>query len=129
MLDASMPPIPEHVTSIISAHSRLMAQVRHAVASEAKITPSQAIMIMSLGNETVKAGDIIRLGYYPGTNVSYNLHMLTRSGYIKRSSFNGDRRTKFVSLTKKGIQLCKQLRRDLAPVAFTIQQTEEADNA
>jgi DNA-binding MarR family transcriptional regulator len=81
---------------------------------DASVSPSQALLIMNLGNDAVKAGNLRRLGYYTGTNASYNLNALEETGYLRRSNVKGDRRQKLVSLTDKGLDLCIRLRRKLS---------------
>ena len=46
--------------------------------------------------------DIKRLGYYIGTNVTYNMDALDKGGYIERVNVGEDRRTKRVYLTDNG---------------------------
>lgn len=113
MLDTTFPPMPEHVAEIQSRHYRLMEQIRRS-ADAGNITPSQAIMIMSLGTENIKASDLIRRGHYAGTNASYNISVLEDAGYIRRENVPGDKRQKLVALTDKGLDLCIRLRRMLA---------------
>lgn len=130
MFDTAIPPMPEHIVEIQARHCRLMEQIKRAVGNEGT-TPSQAIMIMFIGDNIVKAGDIIRNGYYHGTNASYNLRMLEKSGYIERKENNGDRRQSLISLSPKGMDLCIRLRRSLAISRFSckpmLQITEPSD--
>jgi MarR family transcriptional regulator, exopolysaccharide II synthesis transcriptional activator len=112
MLDTTMPSMPSHITEICSKYTMLMKHIQQAVYRDG-ISPAQAYMIMALGNETVRSGDLIRLQYYFGTNATYSISKLEEDKYIKRSKVNGDRRQKLVSLTEKGLKLCIRLRREL----------------
>jgi DNA-binding MarR family transcriptional regulator len=91
----------------------MIDHLRRALAGDG-ITPSQGLMVMALGTDTVLVSNIIHDGYYDGTNASYNLNVLEKNGLIMRSSVKGDRRKRLVSLTAEGLDLCIRLRRKLA---------------
>lgn len=57
----------------------------------------------------VRAGDLIRRGYYLGSNASYNINNLIKLGYLT-STEGEDKRTRYLGLTIAG----KQIGRDIA---------------
>lgn len=52
----------------------------------------------------VRAGDLIRRGYYLGSNASYNINNLIKLGYIT-SAEGVDKRTRYLELTMQGKQI------------------------
>ena len=69
----------------------------------------------------VRAGDLIRRGYYLGSNASYNINNLIKLGYLS-SSEGVDKRTRYLELTTKG----KQIGGDIAQqLKFVEQQIGE----
>ena len=114
MHDAYIPKMPDHIRPTLEAYIKLMEQLKLAIKNEG-LTPAQALMVITLGHDIVKAGDLIRLGYYCGTNTTYNLKTLQESGYIEYLKNEKDRRHKLVRLTTKGLEFCIKLRHELAP--------------
>lgn len=105
--------MPDNIIPVLEAYSKLIEQLKRIIGNN-ELTPAQAIMIMTLGTDIVRAGDLIRLGYYYGTNSTYNLHTLQRHEFIEYLKNNNDKRLKLVKLTDKGLEFCVKLRRELA---------------
>ena len=66
---------------------------------------TQALILYNIGKDKVTVGDIISRKYYLGSNVSYNLKKMIEMDYVKQDRSSFDKRTVFVTLTKKGISL------------------------
>lgn len=71
--------------------------------------PVQATLMRRLGTNEMNVGDLHLTGVYTGTNVSYNLAVLERAGYIERRRQEEDRRSVLVRLSPKGLALAERL--------------------
>lgn len=69
------------------------------------ITNVQAIIVYNIGVQIVGIGDIRKLGYYKGMNVSYNLNSLVKNNYLDQFPNVYDGRCKRVRLSPKGLEL------------------------
>ena len=74
-----------------------------------EINSVQALLIFNIGDSELTAGELRTRGYYQGSNVSYNLKKLVEFGYIDHKRSDVDRRSVRVSLTPKGLNICKIL--------------------
>lgn len=72
------------------------------------ISHTQALLLARVPDEGCFVGEILQKGYSIGTNASYNLSKLVKSGYIKMETPHLDRRRKKILLTKRGL-VVKQL--------------------
>ena len=66
------------------------------------ISPMQALVMTNIGHETMRINDVNDFDYYLGKNVTYNIQDLVKKGYVGRLKNKNDKRSKIVSLTKKG---------------------------
>lgn len=66
------------------------------------ISPMQALVMINIGHETMRINDVNDFDYYLGKNVTYNIQDLVKKGYVGRLKNKNDKRSKIVSLTKKG---------------------------
>ena len=66
------------------------------------ISPMQALVMTNIGHETMRINDVNDFDYYLGKNVTYNIKDLVKKGYVGRLKNKNDKRSKIVSLTKKG---------------------------
>lgn len=73
------------------------------------ITNVQAIILYNIGKNIVSAGDIQKLGYYKGINVSYNLSKLVENNYLIRWTNSYDARSKSIEQSRKGMDLHAKL--------------------
>jgi DNA-binding MarR family transcriptional regulator len=73
------------------------------------ISNVQAVLLYNIGDRTLRVGDLINLGCYFGTNVSYNLRNLVENGYLLQEPQKHDRRSTEVKQTKKGLELSEKL--------------------
>ena len=67
-----------------------------------EINPVQALLLFNIGENEVTAGELKSRGYYPGSNVSYNLKKMVEMGYMHHQRSEIDRRSVRVRLTEKG---------------------------
>ncbi|WP_169054910.1 winged helix DNA-binding protein [Azospirillum sp. TSA2s] len=97
-----------------SAAAEAFHDARTALATELKdlglhdLTPERALIMVSLagGQQTVQ--QISRNAYF-GSNVSYNIAALEKSGYAELVENAQDRRSKFVRLTVAGRDVLNRL--------------------
>jgi DNA-binding MarR family transcriptional regulator len=66
------------------------------------ISPVQAMMLASIGDEEISVRDLIERGYYLGSNASYNLKHLVDGGYVDRQTSTRDRRSARLKVSAKG---------------------------
>lgn len=67
-----------------------------------ELTAVQALILYSLGDDEVTAGELRTRGHYLGSNVSYNLKKLVGDGFLDHQRSNADRRSVNIKLTRKG---------------------------
>jgi DNA-binding MarR family transcriptional regulator len=74
------------------------------------ISPSQVMVLLTIGTGEIAVRDLLDRGYYVGSNASYNLKQLVESGYLDRGASPRDRRLARISLSPKGQLLCERLK-------------------
>ena len=67
----------------------------------------QGMLIYSIGDKEVSAGDLRLRRYYMGANASYNLKKLVEAGLIENKRSKQDARAVRLSLTAKGLTISK----------------------
>lgn len=75
------------------------------------LSPSQVMMLFTIGADELTVRDLIDRGYYLGSNASYNLKRLVEGGYVDRSASERDRRSARIRLSDKGRKLCDDVRK------------------
>jgi DNA-binding MarR family transcriptional regulator len=75
------------------------------------VSPSQIMMLFTIGGDELSVRDLIERGYYLGSNASYNLKRLVEAGYVDRSASERDRRSARIRLSDKGRELCEAIRK------------------
>jgi Transcriptional regulators len=75
-----------------------------------KVSISNLIFLLSVGDGEARVNDIVKRGRYVGSNASYALKFLQESGYIDRKQDPEDRRNAVVSWTPKGKAIVDALR-------------------
>lgn len=75
------------------------------------LSPTQALMLLHIGNEELSVRDLLERGYYLGSNASYNLKHLVEAGYVDRSPSQRDRRAARLKLSERGLATCEALRK------------------
>ena len=111
-MDEKNIPSPEAKTQIAQdlprlierMHRRYLDVVRIELARRKffDISPVQAVMLGSIGDEEISVRDLIERGYYLGSNASYNLKNLVDGGYVLRQASTRDRRSARLKLSSKG---------------------------
>ena len=69
------------------------------------INSVQALMLFNIGDDQPSVGELVKRGYYLGTNATYNVHKMVEAGYVIQERSTTDRRAFRVKLTRKGKQL------------------------
>ena len=97
------------------------------------ISPSQVMMLFTIGAEELTVRDLVDRGYYLGSNASYNLKQLVETGYVDRSVSERDRRSARIRLSERGRRLCDAIQKvDDTYYRLVIRNPKEArdlDNA
>jgi DNA-binding MarR family transcriptional regulator len=75
------------------------------------LSPSQVMMLFTIGTADLSVRELIERGYYLGSNASYILKRLVEGEYIVRTTSERDRRSARVRLSEKGIALCETIKR------------------
>ncbi|MBB3772855.1 DNA-binding MarR family transcriptional regulator [Angulomicrobium tetraedrale] len=74
------------------------------------ISPSQVMLLFTIGSDELSVRDLLERGHYLGSNASYNLKQLVEADYVHRSPSLRDRRSARLRLTPKAVQLCDAIR-------------------
>jgi DNA-binding MarR family transcriptional regulator len=74
------------------------------------LSPSQVMMLFTIGAADLSVRELIERGYYLGSNASYILKRLVEGEYIIRTTSERDRRSARVRLSEKGLALCETIR-------------------
>ncbi len=73
------------------------------------ISPTQVLMLFTIGGDELSVRDLLERGNYLGSNASYNLKQLGAAGYINREASSRDRRSARIQPDAKG---SRPVRRD-----------------
>ncbi len=73
------------------------------------INPIQAAVLLNIDINQISKSDVLKKGYYMGSNASYNLKKMIQNGYIDQIQSDFDKRVSYLKLTEKGIQLSDKL--------------------
>ncbi|MBA1154512.1 winged helix DNA-binding protein [Microvirga mediterraneensis] len=76
------------------------------------LSPSQVMMLFTIGSSELSVRDLIERGYYLGSNASYSLKRLVEAEYVIRTASERDRRSARIRLSEKGRALCDMIRRN-----------------
>jgi DNA-binding MarR family transcriptional regulator len=74
------------------------------------INPVQSLILANIESEEITVRDLVRRGYYLGSNASYNIKKLVESGYLDHERSPRDRRSVRIKLTPKALDLCTRMR-------------------
>jgi DNA-binding MarR family transcriptional regulator len=86
----------------------MRVQLRHLGFDD--LSPSQMIMLLSVGPGEVSVNDILARGGHVGSNTSHSLKQLVERRYLERNSSPRDRRLARIALTAKGRHACARFR-------------------
>jgi DNA-binding MarR family transcriptional regulator len=76
------------------------------------LSPSQVMMLFTIGSSELSVRDLIERGYYLGSNASHSLKRLVEAEYVIRTASERDRRSARIRLSDKGRELCDMIRRN-----------------
>jgi DNA-binding MarR family transcriptional regulator len=102
--DQIRPQYLEALTLVERLHRRLLDVIKDEFdrRSRADINSVQALLLYSIGEKELTAGELRTRGYYLGSNVSYNLKKLVEMGFLDHQRSRIDRRSVRIKLTDKG---------------------------
>jgi DNA-binding MarR family transcriptional regulator len=96
-------------TMLLARKAQDFIQDRLEAMQVTEVNAVQAMLLCSVGTEELNAGALKDRGHYHGSNVSYSLKKLVKSGYLHHKVDAVDRRKVQVSLTDKGQKLRARL--------------------
>lgn len=113
--EASDPPTVRHLDlarDVERFHRRYLDHLRSALMKLGvdDLSPSQVLMMFTIGNDELSVRDLLGRGNYLGSNASYNLKRLFDAAYIERQASSRDRRSARIKLAPKGHNLCATIR-------------------
>ena len=90
-----------------NAHQRLLDVIRDDLDRNGypNLTPLQALLLFNIGDETLSIGDLMRRGYYTGTNATHNIKKLVKLGLLEHQRSTVDRRAAQIKLTDAGFKI------------------------
>jgi len=130
MKDASTPTatqVAQDLPRLIERmHRRYLDVVRIELARRniVNLSPVQAVMLGTIGNEEISVRDLIERGYYLGSNASYNLKSLVDGGYVDRQASVRDRRSARLKLSTSGRDILDVLSKLNTQMAETLLNSE-----
>jgi DNA-binding MarR family transcriptional regulator len=71
------------------------------------ISAAQALMMTKIKGQSISVRDLVERGYYLGSNASYNIKQLVKSGFVIQERSPHDRRSMRLKLTEDGDELCR----------------------
>ena len=74
------------------------------------INPVQSLILSNIDSDEITVRDLVRRGYYLGSNASYNIKKLVESGYLEHERSPRDRRSVRIRLSPKAIELRAKVR-------------------
>ena len=97
------------LTAIERLHRLLLDVIKDAFEREGgiEVNAVQALLLFNIGTAELTAGELRSRGYYLGSNVSYNLKKLVDSGFIHHKRSETDKRSVRISLTSRGLEVCR----------------------
>jgi len=84
-------------------HHKLLGVIADALHREGApaVNAVQALMLDRIGEQELRAGDLLRGGYFLGSSASYNIKVLFNGGFLEDCQAP-DRRTRKIRVTDKG---------------------------
>lgn len=68
------------------------------------LNSTQGLILYNIGEQVMTIGELSARGMYQGSNVSYNIKKLIRSGYLEQNPSPHDRRAVCIRLSEKGLE-------------------------
>ncbi len=97
----------EALTLVERLHRRLLDVIKDEFdrRGRADINSVQALLLYSIGDKELTAGELRTRGYHLGSNVSYNLKKLVELGFLDHQRSRVDRRSVRIRLTPQGQEI------------------------
>ena len=73
------------------------------------INAVQSLILANIGDDEITVRDLIKRGYYLGSNASYNIKKLVEAAYLEQERSPHDRRSVRIKLSQKGRDLCAKV--------------------
>ena len=88
-------------------HRRLMDIVKDEFERRGieELTSAQALLLYNIGDRALSRSEITSRGHHLGHDVTSNVELLTKTGYLRRDRRPEDRRLLHIALTPKGEQV------------------------
>jgi DNA-binding MarR family transcriptional regulator len=102
----------EMITLIERLHRRFLDLVKGELdlLGIRDINNVQSVLLLTIGDERMTVGELRALGFYLGSNISYNIKKMTQNGYLLQERWSKDRRVIYVQASAKGRALGDRLR-------------------
>src|SRR3989338_6306465 len=97
-------------------HAQFTNLLKKVLAGSHDLNPTQAFMLLKMGDEPMSAGYVILSGVYQGTNENYNVGALVDMGYLRKKRSDHDRRRDIIGITLEGKARRRQINRTLNQV-------------
>jgi len=93
-------------------HRRFLDVIRAEIAHLGidDINAVQSLLLANIAEEEITVRDLIKRGYYLGSNASYNIKKLVENSYLEQERSPHDRRSVRIKLSKKGLDLCAKVK-------------------
>ncbi len=69
------------------------------------INAVQALILFNIGEDQPSIGELIKRGYYLGTNATYNVQKMVEVGYVIHQRSEVDRRAYKIKLSPRGLEV------------------------
>ena len=73
------------------------------------INAVQSLILANINGDEITVRDLVKRGYYLGSNASYNIKKLVESGYLEQERSSHDRRSVRLRLSERGLELCAKV--------------------
>ncbi len=101
--------------SIELLHRRFLDVITAELGRRGKALSSvQALILSQVSDKPISLGQLLALGHYEGTNLSYNVGKLAESGYVTLSRPQWDKRSSLIELTPEGRDVAHLISQALA---------------
>lgn len=89
------------------------------------INSAQCLILYQAAHENNKLtiNEFTTRGYYMGSNISYNISKMVRNGYFIQCENTDDKRSSYIKLSKKGLELYEKLDELFKDHSFDLEQS------
>lgn len=93
------------------------------------LNSTQGLILYNIGDQVMTIGELSARGMYQGSNVSYNIKKLIRSGYLEQNPSPHDRRAVCIHLSEKGLKTFSSLKACLKKQEESFRHAFRSDRA